>query len=114
MWLLPVSILVTAAILSIPLSRYLAWIMDGRYHAPRLLRWFEERLDTGPQTWKQYTAALLIFNAVLFIYGFIVLALQPVMPLNPLARGMLAPTTIFSSVASFMTNTNLQHYSGDV
>ena len=34
-------------------------------------------------------------------------------PLNPLGRGMLAPTTIFNTVISFMTNTNLQHYSGD-
>src|SRR2546426_4053982 len=114
MWLLPLSILLTAAALSIPLSRYLAWIMDGQYRAPRLLRWFAERLDTGPQDWKQYTAALLIFNTVLFIYGFVVLAVQPLAPLNPLGRGMLEPTTIFNSVASFMTNTNLQHYSGDV
>ncbi len=113
MWLLPVSILVTAVVLSIPLSRYLTWIMDGKYHAPRVLRWCEERLDTGPQTWKQYTAALLIFNGVLFVYGFAVLALQPLMPLNPLGRGMLEPTTIFNTVISFMTNTNLQHYSGD-
>ncbi len=114
MWFLPVSILLTAGLLSIPLSRYLAWIMDGQYRAPRLLRWFEERLDTGPQNWKQYTAALLIFNTVLFIYGFLVLAVQPLAPLNPLGRGMLEPTTIFNTVASFMTNTNLQHYSGDV
>src|SRR5262249_41535864 len=35
-------------------------------------------------------------------------------PLNPRGLGMLAPTTIFNIVASFMTNTNLQHYSGDV
>ena len=35
------------------------------------------------------------------------------MPLNDLERGMLFPSTIFHSVASFMTNTNLQHYSGD-
>src|SRR5260370_6624860 len=35
------------------------------------------------------------------------------MPLNDIGRGMLFPTTIFHSVASFMTNTNLQHYSGD-
>src|SRR5262249_35575377 len=114
MWLLPLSILVTAAALSIPLSRYMAWIMDGKYHAPRFLRWFEERLDSGPQTWKQYTAAMLIFNTVLFVYGFLVLSVQPWAPLNPLGRGMLEPTTIFNSVASFMTNTNLQHYSGDV
>jgi len=113
MWLLPLLIVATAVVLSIPLSRYLAWIMEGNYRAPRVLRWFEERLDSGPQDWKQYTIALLIFNAVLFVFGFIVLALQPVMPLNPLGRGMLAPTTIFNTVASFMTNTNLQHYSGD-
>jgi K+-transporting ATPase ATPase A chain len=106
-------ILAAAVVVSIPLSRYLAWIMEGRYRAPRLLRWFEERLDSGPQDWKQYTIALLVFNAVLFVFGFVVLALQPVMPLNPLGRGMLEPTTIFNTVASFMTNTNLQHYAGD-
>jgi K+-transporting ATPase ATPase A chain len=113
MWLLPFLIVITAVALSIPLSRYLAWIMDGTYRAPRVLRWFERRLDSGPQDWKQYTIALLVFNAALFVYGFIVLALQPVMPLNPLRRGMLAPTTIFHSVISFMTNTDLQHYAGD-
>jgi K+-transporting ATPase ATPase A chain len=113
MWLLPFLIVTTAVVLSIPLSRYLAWIMDGAYRAPRGLSWFERRLDTGPQDWKQYTIALLVFNAALFVYGFIVLALQPVMPLNPLGRGMLAPTTIFHSVVSFMTNTDLQHYAGD-
>jgi K+-transporting ATPase ATPase A chain len=113
MWLLPVSLLVAAVALSIPLSRYLARIMDGQYHPPRFLRWIERRLDSGPQDWKQYTVALLVFNAALFVFGFVVLALQPVMPLNPLGRGMLAPSTIFNTVVSFMTNTNLQHYSGD-
>jgi K+-transporting ATPase ATPase A chain len=113
MWLLPLSLLVTATVLAIPLSRYAAWIMEGRYRAPRILRWVEARLDTGPQTWKQYTVALLVFNTILFVYGFIVLAVQPLAPLNPLGRGMLAPTTIFHSVVSFITNTNLQHYSGD-
>ena len=114
MWFLPVSLLLTATVLAIPLSRYFAWIMDGEYYPPRLLRWFEARLDSGPQDWKQYATALLVFNAVLFVYGFIVLALQPVMPLNQQHKGMLAPTTIFNSVISFMTNTNIQHYAGEV
>ena len=113
MWLLPISILVTTTILAIPLSRYLAWIMDGKYRPPRLLQWFEDRLNSGPLDWKQYTAALLIFNTVLFVFGFIVLALQPWMPLNGQGKGMLAPSTIFHSVVSFMTNTDVQHYSGD-
>src|SRR4029077_576899 len=98
MWLFPGAILVVTTVLAIPLSRYLAWIMDGQYRPPRLLGWFEARLDSGAQTWKQYVAALLIFNSVLFVFGFVVLALQPWMPLNPDGKGMLAPTTIFHSV----------------
>ena len=113
MWLLPISMLVFTTLLAIPLSRYLAWIMDGKYHAPGFFRWFEQKVDSGPQDWKQYTAALLIFNTVLFVYGFIVLCLQPIAPLNPRGLGMLAPSTIFMTVCSFITNTNLQHYSGD-
>jgi K+-transporting ATPase ATPase A chain len=114
MWLLPVSIIVFTIVIAVPLSRYMAKIMNGNYKAPRLLGWFEKRLDSGPQNWKQYTVALLIFNAVLFVYGYIVLSLQPLMPLNPRGLGMLAPTTIFHTVISFITNTNMQHYSGDV
>ena len=114
MWFLPLSIIVFTIVIAVPLSHYMARIMEGKYQAPRMLRWVEERLDSGQQDWKQYTASLLIFNTLLFVYGFIVLTLQPWMPLNPQGKGMLAPTTIFHSVASFMTNTDLQHYSGDV
>jgi potassium-transporting ATPase potassium-binding subunit len=113
MWSLPILLLAVAIALSIPLSKYFVWIMEGRYHAPRWLAWFEQRLDSGPQDWKQYAIALVVFNTALFIFGFIVLCLQPIAPLNPLHRGILAPSTIFNTVISFMTNTNLQHYSGD-
>jgi potassium-transporting ATPase potassium-binding subunit len=113
MWFLPISILIVTTILAVPLSRYMAWIMNGKYHAPAFFRWFESRLDSGGQSWKQYLASMLIFNTVLFVFGFAVLSLQPWMPMNELGRGMLAPTTIFHTVISFMTNTDLQHYSGD-
>ncbi|HVO23927.1 MAG TPA: potassium-transporting ATPase subunit KdpA [Candidatus Margulisiibacteriota bacterium] len=113
MWLLPISILVTTTALAIPLSRYLAWIMDGKYRPPRFLQWCEDRLNSGPLNWKQYTAALLIFNTVLFVFGYVVIALQPLMPLNGQGKGMLAPSLIFHTVVSFMTNTDVQHYSGD-
>jgi K+-transporting ATPase ATPase A chain len=112
-WFLPFSLLATATVVAFPLSRYLAWIMDGNYRPWSILGWFEKRLDSGPQTWTQYTGSLLVFNAVLFVFGFLVLALQPWMPLNPDAKTLLAPSTIFHSVVSFMTNTDLQHYSGD-
>jgi potassium-transporting ATPase potassium-binding subunit len=110
---LPILLLAVTILLSIPLSRYFVWIMDGGFKAPPLLAWFEARLNSGAQDWKQYTVALLVFNTMLFVFGFIVLCLQPIAPLNPLGRGILAPSTIFNTVISFMTNTNLQHYSGD-
>src|SRR5919202_1832512 len=58
--------------------------------------------------------ALLTFNAAAFAVGFLVLALQPVLPLNPDGKGMLAPSTIFNTACSFLTNTNQQHYAGEV
>jgi K+-transporting ATPase ATPase A chain len=112
-WLLPFALLAVTTIIAFPLSRYLAWVMDGKYRAPRLFRWCEARLDSGPQNWKEYTASLLIFCTLLFALGFAILVAQPWMPLNPDGKWMLAPSTIFHSAISFMTNTNLQHYSGD-
>src|SRR5262249_34328486 len=72
------------------------------------------RLNTGPQNWKQYALSLLLFNTLMFVFGFLVLTVQPAVPLNPDNKGMLAPTTIFNTTASFLTNTNLQHYAGEV
>ena len=87
--------------------------MNGKYRAPAFLRWLESLCDTGAQNWKQYAVALLLFNLVMFIFGFVVLSNQPSFPLNPDNKPMVAPTTIFNSVVSFLTNTNLQHYSGE-
>jgi K+-transporting ATPase ATPase A chain len=112
-WLLPVAILIVTAVLSFPLGRYLAWIMNGKYKPLQFFEWFEKRLNSGPQNWKQYVGSMLIFNTVLFIFGFIVLSLQPILPLNPGGKTLLAPSTILHTVVSFMTNTDLQHYSGD-
>ena len=113
MWTLPILIVITSVLLSIPVGFYLARVMDGRLAVPRWLAWFERRVDTGPQNWKQYAIALLLFNTVMFVVAFVCLAVQPVAPLNPDGKVMLGPTTIFNTATSFLTNTNLQHYSGE-
>ncbi len=113
MWTLPLLIVGVSVALSIPVGYYLARVMDGRLVVPRWLAWFERRVDTGPQGWKQYALALLGFNTVMFVVAFAALALQPLLPFNPDGKGMLAPTTIFNTAVSFLTNTNLQHYSGE-
>jgi potassium-transporting ATPase potassium-binding subunit len=114
MWTLPILVLLTTVILAIPLGLYMARILD---HPPRVPNWlhrFEQCVDTGPQDWKQYAFAFMLLNLVTFVVGFLILALQPVLPLNPDGKGMLSPSTIFHTAISFMTNTNQQYYSGEV
>src|ERR1035441_6814107 len=113
-WVLPLLVYGVTFALAIPIGLYMARVFDGRLRAPSWLRWIESRLDTGPQNWKQYAFAFMAFNVVAFVIGFVVLTLQPYLPLNPDGKKMLAPTTIFNTVCSFLTNTNLQDYSGEV
>lgn len=112
-WLLPFLLLLAATLIAFPLSRYMTWIMDGKYRPWKVFAWFENKLDNGQQDWKQYIGSLLIFNTVLFVWSYLVLALQPWLPLNPDDKTLLFPSAIFNSVVSFMTNTDIQHYSGD-
>src|SRR5262245_51148029 len=65
------------------------------------------------QDWKQYVFALLVFNAISFTVTYSILALQQYLPLNPDGKGALEGSLIFNTAVSFMTNTNLQHYSGE-
>jgi len=101
-----------AVALAVPMGGYLARMLDHGGPANAVERW----LDTGPQSWRQYVVAMLIFSMAGWAVGFAVLATQPHHPaiLNPDGKGMLAPSTIFNTAASFLTNTNLQHYSGEV
>lgn len=114
MWTLPLLILGLTILCAVPLGRYMSRVFDGTLPVPKWLAWFERTLDTGEQDWKKYTYSLLLFNVAIFVIGFSVLALQPFLPLNPDGKKMLAPTTIFNTVCSFLSNTNLQHYSGEV
>ena len=50
-WLLPFALMAAATIIAFPLSKYLAWIMDGKYRPLPVLGWCEKRLDSGPQDW---------------------------------------------------------------
>src|SRR5580698_7560334 len=104
MWLLPILIVGVTVVLSIPVGRYMAKVMESSWLPPAPLRWFEQKLNTGPQDWKQYSIAMLVFSLVGFVVGFALLALQPWLPLNPDNKGMLAPSTIFNTVSSFLAN----------
>ena len=59
---LPITVIVLPIILAIPLSGLMARIIDGNYRTWPVFEWFEKRLDSGHQNWKQYTVTLLFFN----------------------------------------------------
>lgn len=109
------------ALLSWPLGRYMKWAMDpaasGSPSADRLTRVFQTiggGVARKPQDWKRYMTAMLVFNVVMFVVSFAILALQQYLPLNPDGREAIEGSLIFNTAASFTTNTNLQHYSGEV
>lgn len=120
------TIVGAAAVLSWPLGRYMKWAMDpdpaaGDPEGARAAAFFDRifRAVGGSatrqaQNWRQYMVAMLAFNVVIFAVSFGVLALQQHLPLNPDAKGVINPDCIFNTAASFTTNTNLQHYSGEV
>lgn len=115
------SILGIAVLLSWPLGRAMTWAMNPgdkvggfRGGAERLFGKAAGKVIAREQTWKEYVLSMLLFNGFMFIVVFVILAMQQVLPLNPDGKGALSPDLIFHTVASFTSNTNLQHYSGEV
>jgi K+-transporting ATPase ATPase A chain len=103
--LLTLLIVGGTAALSWPLGKFMAWAME-KGATP---------LSGGlaPQSWRHYLVSMLVFNACMFALVFVVLLTQQWLPLNPDAKGPLSWDLIFNTAASFTTNTNLQHYSGE-
>lgn len=122
MWIVFIAIILgTAVLLSWPLGKAMTWAMNPggkiggvRGGAERLFEKSAGKVIAKEQTWKEYVLSMLLFNGFMFLVVFAILAMQQVLPLNPDVKGALSPDLIFHTVASFTSNTNLQHYSGEV
>lgn len=69
---------------------------------------------TKSMDWKENMKAMLALNAIFFTLAMIILLTQSWHPFwNPASIASMEPTTAFNTAVSFMTNTNLQHYSGE-
>lgn len=136
-WLHPVW----AFSLPIALSFPLGWLMfrsldvpkeragKGLDALPMLLCRLLGRREPAAMGWRRYAFAMLTFNLALFVITFALLYAQHKIPaLNPDNKGSLGALgykigdddhpgadtgVIFNTVCSFVTNTNLQHYSGE-
>lgn len=69
--------------------------------------------DPKGMTWKTYGFSFIATNIVLVAISYLILRIQKFLPLNPNGIDNMEQTLTFNTVISFMTNTNLQHYSGE-
>ena len=107
-------------LLAIPLGKYIAKVFNGERTFLDFLNPVERFIyrfcsidPTKSMNWKEFLKAMLTINSLWFVYGFIMLIFQSHLPLNPDGNPDQTPDLAFNTIVSFVTNTNLQHYSGE-
>ena len=116
-----VVLFILTVILAIPLGRYCVKVFKGEKTWLDFLAPLENlvfRLSgVNPKKemdWKENMKAALILNMIFFLWAMLLLLTQSIHPFwNPDGITSMEPTTAFNTAVSFMTNTNLQHYSGE-
>ena len=112
---------VLVLLLAIPLGRYIGKIfnyqstwLDKIFNPIDALFYKVGGIDSNKQmNWKQHLVALLSINMVWFIISMLVLTNMVWLPLNPDGNPSMTGDLAFNTTVSFITNTNLQHYSGE-
>ncbi len=108
-------------LVAIPLGRYMAKVYQGR---PTVLdpiflpieRVIYRGLGVNPRQsmgWKEYFVALLAVNLAAFVFLYLLLTQQQSLPYNALQAPNMEWTLALHTSASFLTNTDYQHYSGE-
>jgi K+-transporting ATPase ATPase A chain len=107
-------------ILAFPLGKYIAKVFSGEKTLLDFMKPVERFIfricGIDPEksmNWKEFLKAMLTINLLWFVYGFFMLLFQDKLPLNPDGNPGQTPDLAFNSIISFVTNTNLQDYSGE-
>src|ERR1041384_1783143 len=88
---------------------FLARIIDP---VERLIYRFCGIDPSAEMSWREYAAALLLFNFSGFVVLFAVQLFQSLLPLNPRGLPGVSWHLAFNTAVSFVTNTNWQSYAG--
>ncbi|BBP95781.1 potassium-transporting ATPase potassium-binding subunit [Burkholderia sp. SFA1] len=107
--------------LALPLGRYMANVFEGTSVVVRRIgrpveSVFYRLAGVDPESemsWKQYTLAVLLFNALGALVLYAILRLQGMLPLNPQGMSGMTPDAAFNTAVSFVANTNWQDYGGE-
>ncbi|HVZ25578.1 MAG TPA: potassium-transporting ATPase subunit KdpA, partial [Sediminibacterium sp.] len=108
-------------LLAIPLGRYIGKLYAGEATwSDRLFLPLETAIyrlsgirQDRHMNWKQHLAVLLTLNLCWFLFSMLVLMNMGWLPLNPDANPSMSADLAFNTTISFISNTNLQHYSGE-
>ena len=107
--------------LAIPLGRYIGKVfnyestwLDKILNPIDKLIFKLSGIDSNKEMdWKQHLMTLLTINVIWFIVSMLVLTNMGWLPLNPDGNPSMSGDLAFNTSVSFVTNTNLQHYSGE-
>lgn len=122
MGILQIAIVILVLVLLVkPLGTYLYQVFRNEGNGTdKWFSWLEKPIfaliglkERKGMTWKGYAISFVITNIVLVAAGYLILRMQRVLPFNPNGIDNMESTLSFSTIISFMTNTNLQHYSGE-
>ena len=112
--------LIVFMILVVPMGKYLYQVANcEKAFGDRIFNKVDNtiykifKIDKEGMNWKQYVLALIITNAVMIFAGYLILRIQGIGLFNPSEIGGMEASLSFNTIISFMTNTNLQHYSGE-
>jgi potassium-transporting ATPase potassium-binding subunit len=107
-------------VLAYPLGRYIAKVFKGERTLLDFLSPVERRIfricgidPNHKMNWKEFLKAMLTINLLWFVYAFFLFLFQGKLPLNPDGNPSMTPDLGFNTAISFLTNTNLQDYSGE-
>ena len=116
-----VAMYVIMVLLAIPLGRYIGKVYNGDKTWPDFIfnpidQLFFKAGGIQPEkemTWQQSMAALLVINLAWFLLSMFVLMNMSWLPLNPDGNPSMTADLAYNTTVSFVSNTNLQHYSGE-
>ena len=99
------------------LVSYMAAVFEGRVSWLSLIeRPIYRVVGVDPkseQTWKRYSASVIIFSGFALLFSYAIFRLQGVLPFNPQHLPGVGPALAWNTAVSFVTNTNWQAYAGE-
>ncbi|WP_270567057.1 potassium-transporting ATPase subunit KdpA [Clostridium beijerinckii] len=120
-WLQIIITLLLFMIIVVPVGKYLYYVSTGhKIIGDKLF----DKIDNfiykicgiskdDEMDWKEYIFSIIAVNAAMVFIGYIILRSQGFLFFNPNKINGMEQSLSFNTIISFMTNTNLQDYSGE-